>query len=69
MGWYVECWPFFVFKGWGSIARFNKFENFYTDCLFYSKEICKFATRIMFRVNHKLLPTPKTTGYQCDMMM
>ena len=23
----------------------------------------------MFRVNHKLLPTPKTTGYQCDMMM
>ena len=23
----------------------------------------------MFRENHKLLPTPKTTGYQCDMMM
>jgi hypothetical protein len=23
----------------------------------------------MFRYNHKLLPTPKTAGYQCDMMM
>ena len=23
----------------------------------------------MFRENHKLLPTPKTTGYQCDMLM
>ena len=38
--------PFIVFKGWGSIARFNKFENFYTVCLFYSRENCKFA-RIM----------------------
>ena len=23
----------------------------------------------MFRENYKLLPTPKTTGYQCDMLM
>ncbi len=23
----------------------------------------------MFRENHKLLPRPKTTGYQCDMLM
>ena len=29
--------PFIVFKGWGSITIFNVFENFYTDCLFYSR--------------------------------
>ena len=23
----------------------------------------------MFQENHKLLPRPKTTGYQCDMLM
>ena len=23
----------------------------------------------MFRENHRLLPRPRTTGYQCDMLM
>lgn len=23
----------------------------------------------MFRENHKLLPRPRTTGYQCEMLM
>lgn len=61
--------PFIVFKGEVAYQHQICLKIFTIFVCFIRRKCIYLHSRIMFRENHKLLPKPKTTGYQCNMLI